>query len=421
MPQPRTSGRVGPPPRPRPALRRARALKSSVVPARPTPQHCEWFQLPLLNHERAAALGHQLAQADTDERQPRAFRATYRRVMWFVVLTVCVLVVGFVIWRRITSVGRNQSTPTRPTSTPRPANAGPVAKSGVERVLGDVEAMPDLRKQAEAEAERMMSDVEAEAALRHAELVRETDRELERVRVQQQFPKPGAEPLVLGANGGPTWMSPDEWVEKVSSYRGQGRTNDAIREVAEYLERHGPTWPLTAAERSDRAEVLGIVIREEYLSPENEAVALEPGPSGLPDAWVERVRDRLLVVTPIGWINPRSRTAATRAGLWSFAVRGTSHHKGAARGDFTPGSLVRLVREPDNSHDPNAIAVYASEAHNLAGYVPRGYAKRLSKILDAEVDIVAVSVSGSGPGNDDVPPHVLAVERALWNHLNRDR
>lgn len=341
--------------------------------------------------------------------------------MWFVVLTICVLVVSFVIWRRTISVGRNQSTPTRPTSTPRPANAGPAAKSEVKRVLGDVEAMPDLRKQAEAEAERMMSDVEAEAALRHADLMRERDRELERVRVQQQFLKPGAEPLTLGPHGGPTWMPPDEWAEKTSVYRGQGRTNDAIHEVAEYLERHGPTWPLTAAERSDRAEVLGIVIREEYLSPENEAVALEPGPNGLPNAWVERVRDRLLVVTPIGWINPKSRTAATRAGLWSFAVRGISHHKGAARGDFAPGSLVRLVREPDNSHDPNAIAVYASEAHNLAGYVPRGYAKRLSKILDAEADIVAVSVRGSGPGNDDVPPHVLAVDRALWNHLNRDR
>ena len=343
--------------------------------------------------------------------------------MLFVVLTVCTLVVGFVAWRRTTSIGRNQSTPTRPTSTPRPANEGPAAKAEVKRVRRDVEAaMPELRKQAEAEAERMMSEVEAEAALRHAELMRERDREFERVRVQQEFPKPEAEPLTLGPNGRPTWMPPDEWAEKVSVYRGQGRTNEAIREVAEYLERRGPAWPRTRAERSDRAEVLGNVIREEYLSPENEAVALEPGPSGFPDAWVEHVRDRLLVVTPLGWINPKSRTAATRAGLWSFAVRGMSHYEGAAmRGDFTPGSLVQLVREPDNSHDPNAIAVYTAGARTLAGYVPRGYARRLAKVLDAGADMVAVSVRGSGPGNGDVTPHVLAVERALWNHLNRDR
>lgn len=335
---------------------------------------------------------------------------------------VCALVVGFVVWRLVTPIASSQPTPTRPMSTPR-RSASPAAMAAVERVHRDVEAaLPDLMRQAEAEAERLMSQVEAGAAQRHAELMDERDREFELARARQGFPRSEAVPAKLGPDDGPTWMPPEEWAEKVSVYRGQGRTNDAIREVAEYLERRGPRWPRTPAERSDRAAVLGIVIREEYLSPENEAVALESGPSGFPDAWVEHVRDRLLIVTPLGWINPKSRTAATRAGLWSFAVRGMSHHKSAAmRGDFTPGTLVRLVREPDNPHDSNAIAVYAPNASNPAGYVPRGYAKRLSKVLDAGADMVAVSVRGSGPGNNDVTPHVLTVERALWDHLNRDR
>lgn len=283
--------------------------------------------------------------------------------------------------------------------------------------------MPQRVKQADAEAERLVPEIEGEAARHQAELTREMERELERVRVPSKLPSPEAEPLTLGPNGGPTWMPPDEWAEKVSVYRGQGWTDNAVREVAEYLERNGPAWPLTPAERSDRAAALGIVIREEYLTSEDEAVALEPGPSGLPDAWLERVRDRLLVVTPFGWINPKSRTAATRAGLWSFAVRGMSHHESAAMrgGDFTPGSLVRLVREPDNPYDSNAIAVYGDGARDLAGYVPRGYAKRLSKVLDSGADMVAVSVRGSGPGNYNMTPQVLAVERALWNNLNRDR
>jgi hypothetical protein len=119
-------------------------------------------------------------------------------------------------------------------------------------------------------------------------------------------------------------------------------------------------------------------------------------------------------------MNPKSRTAATRAGLWSFGVRGTSHYQDAVRrGDFRPGVLVTVVREPENEHDGNAIAVYALGARKKSGYVPRGYAKRLSKLLDAGADMVAVSVRGCGPGRDDVTPHILVCQRVLFEHLNR--
>jgi hypothetical protein len=102
-------------------------------------------------------------------------------------------------------------------------------------------------------------------------------------------------------------------------------------------------------------------------------------------------------------------------------LRGNSYHEGAVRrGDFAPGAPLRLVREPDNRHDPHAIAVFARGAQQLSGYVPRGYAKRLAKLLDAGADMVAVSTRGDGPGRDDVTPQVLVCERALWNHLNRD-
>ncbi len=80
---------------------------------------------------------------------------------------------------------------------------------------------------------------------------------------------------------------------------------------------------------------------------------------------------------------------------------------------------MRLVREPDNQHDPHAIAVYAAGARDITGYVPRGYAKRLAKLLDAGADMVAVSTLGSAAGHKGVSLQVLVVERALWDHLNR--
>lgn len=330
-------------------------------------------------------------------------------------VVVAAVVVGWLMSRPASSIPKPGPGP-----GPAPGPSLPDVDADVQRLRREADAaVPELMREAEAQAERMRPEVEAEAAQMHAEAMREVERRLPPI--GPEFPKPDDAPVTLGPNGCPTWMFEDEWAEKVAAYRGQGRTAEEIREIAEYLARRGPQWPPTFAERRDRAERLGMVIREEYMSPEHEALALEPGPDGFPDAWLERVRDRLLVVTPDGWVNPKSRTAASRAGIWSFALRGTDHHESAARrGDFTPGARVRLVREPDNPHDPNAIAVYAESAL-LAGYVSRGYAKRLAKLMDSGADMVAVSARGARPGHANVSPQVLAVERALWVHLNRER
>ncbi len=110
------------------------------------------------------------------------------------------------------------------------------------------------------------------------------------------------------------------------------------------------------------AQSLGMVARAEYLSGEDEARALQVRPDGLIDARLTLVRGRLLVVNPTGWINPKSRIAY-KSGLHSFQLHGSHHYQTAlTSGRFTPGALVRLVREPNNPHDPNAIAVYAEGA-----------------------------------------------------------
>ncbi len=175
----------------------------------------------------------------------------------------------------------------------------------------------------------------------------------------------------------------------------------------------------TPADKVARAKEVGVVARDEYLTPEAEAAALRPGPGGFPDAWLERVRDRLLVVTPAGWVNPKSRSAQ-KVGLHSFQLRGSSYYQAALKaGRFTPGSPVKLVREPGNAHDPNAIAIYADGARTKAGYVPGARAKTLAKLIDDGADLVAISVRGSGRGTDGTVPHVLICERALFDHLNR--
>src|SRR5215207_10014626 len=56
---------------------------------------------------------------------------------------------------------------------------------------------------------------------------------------RHRYRKPDNVPVSLGRNGGPPWMDPSEWAEKVAIYRGQGRSEANICEVAEYLARRG--------------------------------------------------------------------------------------------------------------------------------------------------------------------------------------
>ena len=44
---------------------------------------------------------------------------------------------------------------------------------------------------------------------------------------------------------------------------------------------------------------------------------------------------------------------------------------------FDPGRRVTLVPEPDNEHDPNAVAIWNEERTLQAGYVPAAVAPEL--------------------------------------------
>lgn len=63
-------------------------------------------------------------------------------------------------------------------------------------------------------------------------------------------------------------------------------------------------------------------------------------------------------------------------------LAGSSYRLDALQDDgFAPGSRLTLVPEPDNEHDPNAIAVWDADRRLQAGYVPAEVA--------AEVDAAA--------------------------------
>ena len=70
------------------------------------------------------------------------------------------------------------------------------------------------------------------------------------------------------------------------------------------------------------------------------------------------------------WDDPRVRVVK---------LAGASYRADALQDDaFAPGRRLALVAEPDNEHDPNAVAVWDSERRLQAGYVPAEVAPELS-------------------------------------------
>jgi HIRAN domain len=73
---------------------------------------------------------------------------------------------------------------------------------------------------------------------------------------------------------------------------------------------------------------------------------------------------------PVRWSDPRLRVVP---------VAGVTFRPGAVEdASFEPGRRLSLVREPDNEHDPNAVAIWNVERTVQAGYVPRDIAPELT-------------------------------------------
>jgi hypothetical protein len=87
------------------------------------------------------------------------------------------------------------------------------------------------------------------------------------------------------------------------------------------------------------------------------------------------------------------------------AVAGVSFRAEAvADGSFDPGARLALVPEPENEHDPNAIAIWNEQRTLQAGYVPRDVAAELAG------DELAVSLWRAG----EAGLRVLLVPAGSW-------
>ena len=87
--------------------------------------------------------------------------------------------------------------------------------------------------------------------------------------------------------------------------------------------------------------------------------------------WLERGRSGFhlrdaATGEPVRWEDPRLRVVP---------VAGVTFRPGNVDDtSFDPGRRLALVREPENEHDPNAVAIWNVERTLQIGYVPRDVA-----------------------------------------------
>jgi hypothetical protein len=96
-------------------------------------------------------------------------------------------------------------------------------------------------------------------------------------------------------------------------------------------------------------------------------------------------------------------------------VAGVSYRLEALQDDaFAPGKRLALVAEPENEHDPRAIAVWDAERRVQAGYVPA----ELARELNAD-EWQAVSLREFTEGGQRGGLRALLAPRDAWIGLPR--
>lgn len=107
-------------------------------------------------------------------------------------------------------------------------------------------------------------------------------------------------------------------------------------------------------------------------------------------------------------------------GIFTVGVRGTKYYAPMVKAaDLTPGTLIELVREPENINDSNAIGITKGDL--FVGYWNQQMARPMAKLLDAGTHLEAILLAGTPSGKATERVRVLAAEPQLLAHLQGKR
>ncbi|AOT04698.1 hypothetical protein ASPU41_16620 [Arthrobacter sp. U41] len=156
--------------------------------------------------------------------------------------------------------------------------------------------------------------------------------------------------------------------------------------------------------------------RAGYAPPATAKSQLVAGPDGLPPLRLVPSNNGLDLALPDGELVDYKILALRHFQIFAFRVVGMGFYEDPEKPiKFRNGQRVQPVREPDNGHDANAVAIHAGRPAKKIGYVNKQRASWVARLLDSGQDLDGIIIQSKASS-----PRVLLTTPEMLAYLQRD-
>ena len=156
--------------------------------------------------------------------------------------------------------------------------------------------------------------------------------------------------------------------------------------------------------------------RAGYVPPAVAQSELVAGPDGMPPLRLVSSNNGLDLALPDGQLVDYKILALRHFQIFAFRVVGMSFYEDPNKPfKFRNGQRIQAVREPDNEHDANAVAITTGRPAKKIGYVNKQRAAWVAKVLDAGQELDGIIIQSKAAS-----PRVLLTTPEMLAYLQRD-
>jgi hypothetical protein len=156
--------------------------------------------------------------------------------------------------------------------------------------------------------------------------------------------------------------------------------------------------------------------RAGYVSAESAREHLVPGPDGRPPLRLVSSNNGFDLALPSGQLVDYKTLALRHFSIFAFRVVGTGYYEDEDRPRrYRNGQRLGILREPDNEHDANAVALTAGRPAAKIGYVNKQRAKWVAELLDSGQELSAIVIQTKASSS----PRALITTPEMLEYLQR--
>lgn len=176
--------------------------------------------------------------------------------------------------------------------------------------------------------------------------------------------------------------------------------------------------PAVRNHEAEKAKAAGQSVksyRAGYVPPAAAKSQLVAGPDGMPPLRLVSSGNGLDLALPDGELVDYKILALRHFQIFAFRVVGMGFYEDCDRPfKFRNGQRVQAVREPDNEHDANAVAITTGRPAKKIGYVNKQRAAWVAKLLDSGEELDGIIIQSKAAS-----PRVLLTTSEMLTFLQR--